>query len=133
MAESAHMEGLEVRKLAELEDTHWWYAERRHLLAAAVRRLRPGTALDVGAGAGGNTRVLTRLGWRAVALEYGQEGAEVAAERGLPVVRGDATALPVRSSSVDLVVAFDVLEHLEDDGAAVAEIFRALMPGGRFL
>ena len=47
------MEGTEVRKLAELEDRHWWYAERRTLLAAQVRRLgRVGTALDVGSGPG---------------------------------------------------------------------------------
>lgn len=127
------MEGTEVRKLAALEDKHWWYAERRHLLAAAVRGTPPGTALDVGAAGGGNTRVLKELGWRACALEYGTEGAAVAAERGLDVVRGDATALPVRSNSLDLVVAFDVLEHIVDDDAAVAEILRVLHPGATFL
>ena len=127
------MEGTEVRKLAALEDVHWWYRERRWLLERAVRGLRPGTALDVGAAGGGNTRVLRSLGWRATALEYGADGAQVAHERGLAVVRGDATALPVADGSLDLVVAFDVLEHLEDDASAVAEVRRALRPGGRFL
>ena len=53
------MEGTEVRKLAALEDAHWWYRERRHLLAHGARAgCRPGAALDVGAAGGGNTRVL---------------------------------------------------------------------------
>lgn len=123
------MEATEVRKLAALEDKHWWYAERRHLLRTAVRDLRPGAALDIGAAGGGNTRVLRELGWHAVALEYGTDGAQIAAERGLSVIRADATALPVRDAALDLVVAFDVLEHIPDDLAAAREIARALRPG----
>lgn len=132
------MEGTEVRKLAEVEDRHWWYAERRALLAAELRALAargraPGRALDVGAAGGGNTRVLAAHGWQAVALEYGSEGAEVCAERGIPVLRGDATALPVARGAMDLVVAYDVLEHLVDDKAAAAELFEVLAPGGTAL
>lgn len=127
------MEGTEVRKLAALEDTHWWYAERRHLLGNMIRSLAPGLALDVGAAGGGNTRVLRDAGWRVAALEYGADGAQVASERGLPVVRADATLLPVASESLDLVVAFDVLEHLVDDDACVDDIYRVLRPGGTFL
>lgn len=127
------MEGTEVRKLTELEDRHWWYRERRHLLRREIARITPGTALDVGAAGGGNTRVLSRAGWRAVALEFGAEGAQVCAERGIPVLRGDATKLPVAPDSLDLVVAFDVLEHLEEDAAAAKGVFSALRPGGTFL
>ncbi len=127
------MEGIEVRKLTELEDRHWWYRERRHLLSAAVAPLPRGDAIDVGAAGGGNTRVLLEHGWRAAALEFGAEGAQVCAERGVAVLRGDATRLPVAPASLDLVVAFDVLEHLEDDKAAADGIFEALRPGGTFL
>jgi SAM-dependent methyltransferase len=123
----------EVRKLAALEDAHWWYAERRHLLASALKGVPVGRALDVGAAGGGNTRVLKELGWDAAALEYGAAGAQVAAERGVRVLRGDATALPVRPESLDLVVAFDVLEHIPADQDAAAEMFRVLRPGGKLL
>jgi SAM-dependent methyltransferase len=127
------MEGTEVRKLAELEDEHWWYRERRHLLAKAISGLVPGRAIDIGAAGGGNTRVLCEHGWDAVALEYGSDGAEVAHGRGLATLRGDATRLPVADASLDLVVAFDLLEHLEDDDAAVAEVRRVLKPTGTYL
>ena len=127
------MEGTEVRRLTEVEDRHWWYRERRHLLASQLRGMTPGTALDVGAAGGGNTRVLAAHGWQVAALEYGPEGAQVCAERGLPVLRGDATRLPVAAGALDLVVAFDVLEHLDDDKAAATGVFDALRPGGTFL
>ena len=127
------MEGMEVRKLTELEDRHWWYRERRALVTRALRGRRPGTALDVGAAGGGNTRVLQAAGWQAAALEYGEEGARVCAERGIPVLRGDATRLPLAGESLDLVVAYDVLEHIEDDAAAAKGVFELLRPGGLFL
>ncbi|GAB2749022.1 methyltransferase [Terrabacter sp. 28] len=127
------MEGTEVRKLAELEDDHWWYRERRHLLAKAISGLTPGRALDIGAAGGGNTRVLREHGWDAVALEYGADGAEVAKGRGLPTLRSDATKLPLADDSLELVMAFDLLEHLHDDDAAVAEVHRVLKPGGTYL
>jgi SAM-dependent methyltransferase len=129
---------LEIRKLAALEDRHWWYRERRALLARELRRLakagvRPGYALDIGAAGGGNSRVLREHGWRPLALEYSAEGAEVARERGLDALRGDARHLPIRSGSVELVVAFDILEHIDEDHLAAEEIIRVLPPGGTAL
>ena len=131
--DSAAMEATEIRKLATLEDTHWWYAERRALLAHEIEGITPGVALDIGAAGGGNTRVLRAHGWRATALEYSQDGAEVARDRGIPVIRADGCALPLASGSLDLVVAFDVLEHIADDKSAASEIARVLAPGGTAL
>jgi SAM-dependent methyltransferase len=127
------VEATEVRKLAELEDTHWWYRERRVLLARQLRGMRPGRALDVGAAGGGNTRVLRAHGWAPVALEYGETGAVVAQERGLSVIRADARFLPLASGALDLVVAFDILEHFDEDYLATAEFARVLRPGGTAL
>lgn len=132
------MEAAEIRKLAALEDVHWWYRERRVLLNRALRRLeargqRPGRALDIGAAGGGNTRVLRSRGWRPIALEYSVDGARVARDRGLPVVRADARHLPLPAGSLDLVVAFDILEHIEQDDAATAEIYRTLRAGASAL
>ena len=124
----------EISKLGSIEDRHWWYAERRTIIQKAIRGLAPrGWAMDVGAAAGGNTRVLEAAGWPCLALEFSETGAQLALSRGLDVVRGDATCLPVREGLLGLVVAFDILEHLEDDGLAAAEMYRVLRPGGTLL
>ncbi|MGK5684099.1 class I SAM-dependent methyltransferase [Actinoplanes sp. URMC 104] len=129
------MDGAEVEKLVALEDRHWWYRERRALLGRSLRLLPgpPGVALDIGAAGGGNTRVLRQHRWSPIAVEYGSHGAAVARRRGLTTVRGDGRHLPFRSGSADLVVAFDVLEHIADDLRAVAEIRRVLRPGASAL
>lgn len=127
------MDQQEIAKLAALEDTHWWYKERRHLIGKAIRGLAPGRALDIGAAAGGNTRVLEAAGWRATALEFEQSGVELARSRGLDVVQGDARQIPFPDDHFDLLVAYDVLEHIEEDDMVVAEIARVVRPGGKVL
>jgi SAM-dependent methyltransferase len=128
------MEAAELRTLAQVEDRHWWYKERRNILAKELRRMpKAGLALDIGAAGGGNTRVLRAHGWRSVALEYAPTAAQVARERGLDVLRADARELPLGSGSLDLVTAFDVLEHIEEDYTVTAEINRVLRPGGTAL
>jgi SAM-dependent methyltransferase len=127
------VDAAEVRKLAKLEDRHWWYQERRHLLAKAVAGLPRGIALDIGSAGGGNTRVLRSLGWQALSLDFDAGGAQVARERGLSSLRGDARSLPLADDSVDLVVAFDILEHFDEDWLAAREIRRVLRAGGTLL
>ena len=125
------MDDAEISRLAALEDRHWWYAERRVLLRRELARVPTGgVALDVGAAAGGNTQVLQSLGWRALALEYSETGALVARSRGVPVARADAHALPVRGGVAGVAIAFDVIEHLDDDTAGARELHRVLRPGG---
>jgi SAM-dependent methyltransferase len=125
----------EIKELVALEDQHWWYKERRAILARSLSRLpgTPGTALDIGAAGGGNSRVLRRHHWSPIAVEYSVEGATAARERSIAAVRGDGRCLPFASASVGLVVAFDVLEHIDDDKQAVAEIHRVLKPGASAL
>jgi SAM-dependent methyltransferase len=128
------MKPAELQLLTSLEDRHWWYRERRAILARQLRRV-PGTgrALDIGAAGGGNTRVLQAHGWQAVALEYSDSVADVARARGLSAIRADARDLPMISGACGLVTAFDILEHIDEDYLAAAEIARVLRPGGTAL
>ncbi|MCW2847574.1 MAG: methyltransferase [Marmoricola sp.] len=123
----------EIRKSAALEERHWWYAGRRDVVRERVRGLQPGRALDVGSGAGGNSAALAELGWSVTALEHSPAAAELAAARGLSVVRGDARALPFPDGVFDLVMSTDVWEHIDDDVAVAREAFRVCRPGGRLL
>ncbi|TMR93418.1 class I SAM-dependent methyltransferase [Nonomuraea basaltis] len=128
------MDTTEIRRLIALEDTHWWYRERRAILREELRGLgRPGRALDVGAAGGGNTRVLVEEGWDATATDASETAVELARQRGLKAVQADARALPFERDSVDLVTAFDVLEHIHEDYLVTEEIARVLAPGGHAL
>ena len=125
------MDATQIDKLAAIEDRHWWFAERRSVLARALRdRQTGGWAADVGAAAGGNVRVLEQLGWRTLAVEYSPVGASRAADRGLRVLRADAPCLPIASGSLGAAICLDVLEHLQDDGQATRELCRVLRPDG---
>lgn len=123
----------QIENMANLEDDHWWFRERRHIIAQAIADLPPSRALDIGAGAGGNTRVLQSAGWDATALEYSESGVGLARARGLNVVQGDARDIPFPDDHFGLVVAYDVLEHIQEDDQVVAEIARVVRPGGRVL
>jgi SAM-dependent methyltransferase len=128
------MKPAELQLLTSLEDHHWWYKERRAILSRELRKLpAAGQALDIGAAGGGNTRVLIEHGWDAVALEYSDSVADVAKARNISAIRADARDLPLKSSTCGLVTAFDILEHIDEDYLAAAEIARVLKPGGTVL
>jgi SAM-dependent methyltransferase len=124
---------LERRTLAA-EDGHWWYRGRRSIVLDAVRRsLPPGgepRILDAGCGGGAELADLAALG-AAVGLEPSPASRERALARGAgEVVDGDLARLPFAADEFDLATTLDVLEHLDDDRAALVELRRVVRPGG---
>jgi len=121
---------------AEVEETHWWFVGRRHLFGRETAGLglsREASILDVGTSTGTNLRMLAELGYhRVVGLDLNDEAIRFCAEKGLGAVRrGDVCDLPFEDASLDLVLATDIIEHVEDDKIALSEIARVLAPGGR--
>ena len=65
-------------------------------------------------------------------VDFSPLALKACATRGLSeLVRARAEAIPLASSSVDAIVATDILEHLDDDLAALEEFRRILKPGGQ--
>lgn len=123
---------------AHVERDHWWFCGRRRLVAAMIRAFGiPPSAqvLDVGCGTGSNLRLLVELGFGDVTgLDRSEDAIRWCREKQLPPVeRGDLCALPFPEDHFDLVLATDVLEHIDEPDAGVAELRRVLRPGGTLI
>lgn len=134
MASSGLVDTIELRRIARIEDDNWWYRERREILSAELLRFSvPGAAVDIGAAAGTASRVLAEHGWHATAVDVSPEAVALALSHGVEAYEGDACFLPLGPCQYDLALALDVLEHVDDDQRAAAEITRVLRPGGTAL
>lgn len=110
---------------------HWLAAARADLVPAATR---PGsTLLDLGCGGGLLAPHVVAKGHRHLGVDVGTCATQIARQHGVLPLRADVHRLPLRSRSVDVVVAGELFEHVHDLGAVVAEIGRVLRPGGHLL
>ena len=125
-------------RMAELADVHWWYVARRRILANLVRReVRPPAGariLEIGCGTGHNLGMLGEFGM-VDGLEVDDAARAVAEQRlGRPIASAPLPELSgIGLRTYDLIAALDVIEHIDDDKAALAAIAKRLKPGGKLL
>jgi SAM-dependent methyltransferase len=132
------MERVVYDQMAEMDQRHWWYVARRKVLAALIkRRARPpaaGRLLEIGCGTGHNLDMLSQFG-SVDALEVDDTARALAENRlGKPVFSAPLPELEgIPQREYHLVAAFDVVEHIPDDEAAIQSIARLLRPGGKLV
>ncbi len=127
------METAEYEKMYNLEDTYWWFQGRMKIILNCLEAHglpQPGSRiLDVGCGTGLMLKRLERFD--PVGLDYSPLAMRFCRRRGAQrLVCADVTRLPFEDGAFDLILALDLLEHVERDDRLVEEFHRALRPGG---
>lgn len=119
-----------------LEQTHWWYIGRRKIIFDWVLQILSNyTApkiLDIGCGTGFNLEYLQQRGYtNLVGLDFSTDALKFCQSRRLTqLTLGDGAGPPFGDSSFDVIMALDLIEHLEDDESALQAVARLLKPDG---
>jgi SAM-dependent methyltransferase len=113
----------------------WREGQQRRMqiiTTAAGERIRA-TILENGCGIGMYVAHLLPFGGTVIGLEYDLERARTARQVSANILGAAGEALPFEPDSFDLILSHEVIEHVQDDRAAVREIVRTLRPGGRLV
>ena len=119
------------QKCFELEKNFWWFKGKKDLIKR-IKISPKAKILEVGCGSGQNL-----LLWKEqnpTGLDISLEAIEKAKDEGLTVLQGDVnTKLPFANESFDIIFALDIIEHVEDDAAAIKRLVDLLKPNGKLI
>jgi len=116
------------------EPSYVWRAgqdRRLDMIRRAAGKRFAGRVLEDGCGVGMYADKLSALGATVIGLEYDRERAAEARTRSPLILNAAGEFIPLPASTMDLVLSHEVIEHVQDDRAAVREMIRVLRPGGR--
>jgi 2-polyprenyl-6-hydroxyphenyl methylase / 3-demethylubiquinone-9 3-methyltransferase len=112
----------------ELAALHWFAASRAEHIPSA--QSPDALLVDLACGGGLMAPHVERLGYRHVGVDLNLAGLRLARGHGVIPLRASVFAVPLADGCADVVVAGEILEHVEDDIAVLAECARLLRPGG---
>ena len=118
------------------EPSYVWRAgqqRRLEMIARAAGDRISGLVLENGCGVGMYVKKLTGLGSHVIGLEYDLERAIEAGINSERIINAAGEFIPLPSSIFDLILSHEVIEHVQDDRAAICEMIRVLKPGGRIV
>lgn len=121
-----------------LERFHWWFVGRRKLFKALFSFMglqNDLRVIDVGCGVGSNLRLLQSMRSKLVGIDS-EMYSLLHTKKSLsavPLVNADVMKLPIKTDCVDLILASDILEHLDEDTIGIREIYRTLKREGKVI
>jgi len=118
------------------EPSYVWRAGQQRRLEmvvhAAGERIK-GRILENGCGVGMYVEYLTPFAGTVIGLEYDFERAAEAGKNSSHIINAAGESVPFPSSTFDLILSHEVIEHVQDDRLAICEMVRVLKPGGRIV
>ena len=121
------------RKYHSLEDQHWWFKSRRDILLRLLKTANKNShILEVGCSGGLLLQDLKSKGFQNVyGIDVSGQTINISRSKGLQnVLLMNAVETGFPDECFDIILASDVLEHLQHDGVALSEWNRLLKPGG---
>jgi SAM-dependent methyltransferase len=123
------------RTVPGLAEENYWFRRHEVVYQRLAQRCAGRDVLEAGCGEGYGADLIAGVARRVVGLDY-DESAVAHVRARYPRVdmrHGNLDALPLADGDVDVVVNFQVIEHLWDQGRFVAECRRVLRPAGVLL
>src|SRR3989344_4089949 len=129
----------EYSKMADFERTYWWHKGKLFLIKNLIEKYFPNDKLsleilEIGCGAGQITKFFTNYG-KVIGLDISEEAVEFCRQKGLKdVFQADILTLDVGKylGKFDLILALDVLEHIQEDVEVMKKVNTMLKDGGLF-
>lgn len=128
----------EYKKMFQVEDSHWWFMGKRHLLRECILKTKlseTSKIFDAGCGTGAVSFFLKQFG-HVFSMDYSDQALDFCRQRSLDnLCRGSVSQMPFQKESFDLLVSCDLLYHqwIEDDQLVLMEFNRILKPGGKLI
>jgi SAM-dependent methyltransferase len=126
----------EYARMAEREQTYWWHIGRFRIMESYLGLATKGAKkqktkiLNIGCGTGGTIKILEQFG-SVENVDVSDDAIKLMKKAGYSVTKVSGIKLPFKEATFNVVGAFDVLEHIDEDVAALAEWMRVLKPGGK--
>ena len=126
-------------QIYEIEQNHWWYVARRKIIFDWVLQILEQydmpAILDIGCGTGTNIEHLHSHGYKQVTgLDISPKALRFCQSKQLAsLVCGNSVQPPFHKQCFDMIMALDLIEHLEDDTTALKRLADLLKPGGRLI
>jgi len=122
-----------LQQYPEIERDHFWWVSRRELVRRLIGEAGLGTGpsvLDVGCGSGVLARELSTAGAAVSAVDVASHPDWGTGDRSPQFLEGDYLELAESLGTFDCLLALDVMEHIEDEGAFAGSLRKNLRPGG---
>lgn len=117
-------------KYLRLEESYWWFVARRHMIRLLLDPFsRSSRICDIGCSGGALMHELRHAGFEHMrGCDISEPSVDAARRMGLDAHLGDASKL---TGSYDIIISSDILEHLEDERAALRQWKSCLVEEGR--